>query len=52
MSLWATTRAVCRNLQWEGGGGGDELGVFKKEGGQLQALSGGALEANVKKLVW
>ena len=29
------------------GAGGDELGVFKKEGAQLQAASGGALEDNV-----
>ena len=27
---------------------GGELGVFKKEGVQLQAASGGALENNVK----
>ena len=26
---------------------GDELGVFKKEGAQLQAASGGALDDNV-----
>ena len=31
---------------------GGELGVFKKEGVQLQAASGGALIDNVKKLVW
>ena len=36
----------------EGGRGGGELGIFKKRGAQLQAASGGALEDNVKKLVW
>ena len=30
-----------------GGGGVGELGVFKKEGSQLQAASGGALEDDV-----
>ena len=39
--------AVCRNFAK-----GGELGVLKKEGAQLQAESGGALEDNVKKLVW
>ena len=38
-------RAVCRNFAK--GGGGRELGVFKK-GAHLQAASGGALENNVK----
>ena len=40
-------RAVCRHFA-KGGGGGGELGVFKKEGAQLQEASGGALEDNVK----
>ena len=42
------SRAVCRNFAKRG----RELGVFKKDGAQLQAASGGALEDNVKKLVW
>ena len=40
--------AVCRNFAK----GGGELGLFKKEGVQLQAVSGGALEDNVNNLVW
>ena len=38
-------RAVCRNFAKRGGGGGGELA-------HLQAVSGGTLEDNVKKLVW
>ena len=38
-------RAICRNFAK---GGGGVLGVLKKEGVQLQAASGGALEDNVK----
>ena len=33
-------------------GGGGKLGVFKKEGAQLQAALGGTPEDNVIKLVW
>ena len=34
------------------GGEGANLEYLKKRGSQLQAASGGALENNVKKLVW
>ena len=43
-------RAVCRNFAK--GGWAGELGVFKKEGAQLQVASGRALEDDVKNLVW
>ena len=37
----------------EGGGGGANLGYLKNMwGAQLQAVSGGTLEDNIKKIVW
>ena len=46
-----TSRAVCRNFACKGE---TNLGHLKRVGGgvQLQVASGGALEDNVKKLVW
>ena len=50
LELLIMPRAVCRNFAKLGGG--VNLGYLKKRGAQLQAASGGALEDNVKKLVW
>ena len=57
---WGEESHEC-DLLWDSAGlygeilrSGTNLGYLKKRGGgaQLQAVSGGALEDNVKKLIW
>ena len=50
MNTWLIFRAVCGNFARRGGGGAN-LGYLKNRGAAAKA-SGGALEDNVKNLVW